>query len=121
MTYDEIKKSLAMVENPADRLEMLMDIGAHMGEIPSDAVCHDIAGCASWAQICIAPGNRFFGRADAAIVRGIVAVLTAMVDGKTSSQIREMDIAGEFNSLQLNLGAGRLNGLQSMIRFLKNL
>ncbi len=121
MTYQQIKQSLMMMQNPADRLEMLMDIGAHMPIVPDDAVCHEIAGCASWAQICITSDNRFYGRADAAIVRGIIAVLIAMVDGKSSQEIRQMDIDGEFESLNLNLGVGRLSGLNSMIRFLKNL
>ncbi len=121
MSYDEMKKLLMLVENPADKLEMLMDIGAHVAPVPQGAQCFDIAGCVSWAQICIADNNKFYGRADSAIVRGVVAVLTAMVDGRTLDEIREMDIAGEFESLGLQLGAGRLNGVNSMIRFLKNL
>lgn len=121
MTYDEIKKSLAMVDNPADKLEMLMDIGARMEEVPSMAVCHEIEGCASRAEICVGENNRFYGRADSAVVRGIVAVLTSMVDGLSAEDRRELDIAGQFGTLGLSLGAGRLNGVNSMIRFLKNL
>ena len=41
--------------------------------------------------------------------------------GKTPEQIKNLDIANEFDKLNLNLGAGRLNGLNSMIRFLHNL
>ncbi len=37
------------------------------------------------------------------------------------SEIKKMDLAGEFASLNLNLGAGRLNGVNSMIRFFQNL
>ena len=44
-----------------------------------------------------------------------------MVDGRSASEIKNMDIAGEFATLGLNLGAGRLNGVNSMIRFLQNL
>jgi len=44
-----------------------------------------------------------------------------MVDGKRADEIRRMDIAGEFAGLHLTLGAGRMNGLNSMIRFLQNL
>ena len=59
--------------------------------------------------------------ADSALVRGIVAIIVAMVDGKTSDEIKNMDLGGEFEGLNLNLGAGRLNGVNSMIRFLQNL
>jgi sulfur transfer protein SufE len=44
-----------------------------------------------------------------------------MVDGKTPEQIKKMDLLADFQSMDLNLGAGRLNGLNSMIRFLQNL
>ncbi len=120
MTYDEMKSALGMVDGAAEKLEMLMDIGAQMERVPDGAQCHEISGCASRAEICIL-GTRFYGRADSAIVRGIVAILVAMVDGHSAVDIKNMDIAGEFASLGLNLGAGRLNGINSMIRFLQNL
>ncbi len=120
MTYLEIKNILSALSSPVDKLEMVMDLGAQMESVPMDAVCHEIVGCASRAEICIL-GNRFYGRADAAIVRGILAIILAMIAGKSASEIRDMDIAGEFSSLNLALGAGRLNGVNSMIRFLKNL
>ena len=86
----------------------------------NDAVCSEIRGCASHVEIC-RKGNRFYGMADSAIVRGIVAIMIAMVDGKTSAEIKKMDLQKMFLSLNLNLGAGRLNGVNSMILFLHNL
>lgn len=120
MTYDEIKSVLNMVDTPADKLEMVMDIGAHAPAVPDGAICGDIVGCASHAEICRV-GNRFYGRADSAIVRGIVAIITAMVDGKSVAEIKQMDLGAEFAGLNLPLGAGRLNGVNSMISFLQNL
>lgn len=120
MTYAEIKKSLAMITDPVEKLELVMDLGRALPDVPASAVCNEIVGCASWVEIC-RDGDRFYGRADSAMVRGIVAIITAMVDGKTPQQIREMDLAGEFAGLNINLGAGRLNGVNSMIRFLQNL
>lgn len=103
------------------RLEAVMDFGAHMPSPPVGAMCTEIRGCASFAEICYTADWRFFARADAAIVRGIAAILTAMVDGHTPDEIKKMDIWGEFRSLELNLGAGRVNGVNSMISFLQNL
>ena len=120
MTYDEIKQMLSVTDDAVLRLEMVMDIGTHMAPVPETAICTEITGCASRVEIC-RDGNRFYGRADSALVRGIVAIITAMVDGKSLAEIREMDIAGEFASLQLQLGTGRLGGVNSMVRFLKNL
>lgn len=120
MTYAEMKGLLEITPDAADKLELVMDFGAHMPPPPDAAVCHDIAGCASWAAIC-RDGNRFYGAADSALVRGIVAILTAMVNGKTPDQIREMNLREEFASLHLQLGTGRLGGVNSMISFLENL
>ncbi len=120
MTYDEIKKFLSMTDDAATRLEMVMDIGKQLSSVPDTAVCTEITGCASRVEIC-RDGNNFFGTADSAIVRGVVAILIAMVDGKTPDEIRQMDLMKMFSELNINLGAGRLNGVNSMIRFLHNL
>lgn len=120
MTYAEMKNMLAMTDDDAMRLEIVMDMGAHMPVPPATAVCTEIRGCASRVEIC-RDGNRFYGTADSALVRGVVAIITAMVDGKSPDEIRQMDMEGEFAALNLNLGAGRMNGVNSMISFLRNL
>ena len=120
MNFSEIKSVLSVIENPVEKLEMVMDLGKLLEPVPQGGQCTEIAGCASRVEICVL-GNRFFAVADSALVRGIVAILISMVDGKTPQEIKQMDIAGEFAALNINLGAGRLNGLNSMIRFLQNL
>lgn len=120
MTYAEIKKYLSMMTEPADKLEAVMEIGAASPAVPAGAVCHEIAGCASRVEIC-RMDNNFYVSADSAIVRGVAAILCAMVDGLDAEQIREMDMCSEFRGLNLALGAGRLNGVNSMISFFKNL
>lgn len=120
MTYADMKNMLIMTDDPVMRLEMVMDFGRNLAPVPDGAECSEIIGCASFVQIC-RRGNRFYGVADSALVRGIVAIIVAMVDGKRRDEIKNMDIAGEFNQLNLNLGAGRMNGLNSMISFLQNL
>ena len=109
-----------MVSDPVEKLEMVMDFGKRLPVVPENAVCHEISGCASYAEICI-KGNNFYGKADSALVSGIVAIITAMVDGKTPEEIKKLDLESEFSSLNINLGTGRLGGVNSMIRFLKNL
>ena len=120
MTYDEIKQMLSAVTDPAMKLELVMDLGAHMGPVPDNAICTEITGCASHVEICRA-GNHFYGVADSALVRGIVAIMISMVDGRSPDEIRQMDLGRMFTDLNINLGAGRLNGVNSMIRFLTNL
>jgi cysteine desulfuration protein SufE len=120
MTYDDMKKIINLIDSPVEKLEMVMDFGRRMPDVPENAVCTQILGCASFVEICRA-GNNFYGRADSELVRGILAIILAMVDGKNPAEIKNIDIQTEFNNLNLNLGAGRLNGINSMIRFLHNL
>lgn len=120
MTYADIKKFLQSISDPVQKLEFVMDLGRSLAAVPSNALCTEIVGCTSKVEIC-RDGNRFYGRADSALVRGIVAILIAMVDKKTPQEIKEIDILSEFSSLDINLGAGRLNGLESMVRFFHNL
>ena len=120
MTYLEIKNALSLVESDADKLEMVMDFGKNLEPVPDDAKCSEILGCTSFVKICEKNG-RFYGFADSVMVRGIVAIILSMVDGKTVEEIKKMDLIGEFNSLNLHFGAARLNGVQSMINFFQNL
>ena len=120
MSFDDIQKILSATDDPALKLEIVMDFGTQLPPAPKDAICTEIQGCTSRAEICRV-GNRFYGNADSGIVRGIVAIMISMVDGKKPEEIKKMDLQKMFLSLNLNLGAGRLNGVNSMIRFLKNL
>lgn len=120
MTLNEVKRVLSLVDSPLDKLEILMDFGKRLETVPENATCTEIVGCTSFVEIC-RMGNRFFARADSAVVRGVAAIIIAIVDGKTPEQIKKIDIISEFQSLNLNLGASRLNGLNSMVRFLHNL
>lgn len=120
MTYEQMKNLLMMTDDVAQKLELVMDFGVQLKNVPDGAVCNEIVGCSSFVEICHV-GNNFYGRADSALVRGIVAIIVAMVDGKSTDEIKKMNIEQEFIGLNLSLGAGRLNGVNSMIRFLKNL
>lgn len=120
MKYDDIKNALFLIENPVEKLEFVMDLGKTLEQIPEGSKCSEIYGCTSFVEICEKDG-RFYGRADSMMVRGIVAIILSMVDGKSASEIKKFDFSSEFGLLNLNFGAGRLNGIQSMISFFKNL
>lgn len=120
MTYVEIKKILDALDDPVQKLEFVMEIGHGLPVPPQDAVCSEIVGCTSFVQIC-RDGNNFYGVADSELVRGILAIILSIVDGKSPDEIRQIDILQMFSDLKINIGAARLNGVNSMIRFLKNL
>jgi sulfur transfer protein SufE len=114
MNYTEIKSLLMSMDDPVDRLEMIMDLGRELSPIPDSALCAEISGCASRVQICRDSGV-FYGDADSALVRGIIAIILAMQNDNVQ------DLRGGFDLLNLQLGAGRLNGVNSIISFLQSL
>lgn len=120
MQYEKIKNFLDSLGNPVDKLDAVMDLGRQMEPVPDGAQCSEISGCSSRVEICVCRG-KLYGRADSGLVAGIVAILLAMVDGKSFDDIKKMDLLHEFSALGLQLGAARLSGLNSMIRFLQNL
>lgn len=120
MTYSEMKNILLSIDDPVQKLEMVMDFGKTLLPVPDNAECHEIVGCSSQVEICIL-NNKFYGRADSAVVRGIVAIILAMIDGHSIDEIHKMDIWQEFSSLNINLGVSRIGGVNSIIRFLQNL
>jgi len=120
MTFDKIKNNLSDIDDPVERLEFVMDLGKELSPVPDGAICNEILGCSSFVQICEKDGQ-FYGVADSAMVRGIVAIILSLVNGKSREEIKKLDLNAEFNALNLNFGAGRLNGINSMISFFKNL
>ena len=120
MKYDDIKNILSEISDPVQRLELVMDFGNDLSPVPQSAVCTEIKGCSSFAQIC-RDGTHFYGNADSAMVRGILAIVLSMVDGKSTDQIKSLNLGQQFKDLNLNLGASRINGVNSMLTFLENL
>jgi cysteine desulfuration protein SufE len=120
MTFNQIKNLLDNIHDPVEKLETVMDIGKNLPPVPDSAVCTDILGCASFVQICRDEKN-FYAKADSAIVRGIVAILLSVVNGKSPEEIKKIPLDKMFADLNINIGAARLNGVNSVIRFLQNL
>ena len=61
------------------------------------------------------------GDSDALIVKGLIAILLSLYQGKTRFQTKELDPRVEFEKLGLNshLSSQRSNGLKSMIDQIK--
>ena len=66
MTFAKIKDILCAIENPVEKLEMVMDLGRILEPVPDNAVCTEIHGCASRVEFCVL-GNGYFAVADSAL------------------------------------------------------
>lgn len=121
MDYTEIKKILTSISDPVERLEFVMDMGTRLSPIPDNSPATEISGCASQVKIYNDTDGNFYGFADSALVRGVLAIILSMVHGKTPDQIKDMNLSAEFDGLNLGLGAGRMNGVSGIVNHLMNL
>jgi cysteine desulfuration protein SufE len=122
-TFTEITETFEFLDDWEEKYRYVIELGrdyAALDEVlRTDAIKVD--GCASQVWMLPKLENDVFsfqGASDAIIVSGLVAILAALYNGKTSAQAREINAIAAFEALGLgqNLSAQRSNGLRSMIQ-----
>ncbi|MGV6813115.1 MAG: SufE family protein [Brevirhabdus sp.] len=124
--FEDIVETFDFLDDWEERYGHVIDMGKSMPplddgqKIPATKV----DGCAS--QVWLVPEIRgegadatfhFAGDSDAIIVRGLIAVLHALYDGLTVSDVLKVDAQAELArlSLQDHLSSQRSNGVKAMI------
>jgi cysteine desulfuration protein SufE len=128
MTLETIRADFALLDEWEDRYRYLIELGRRLPPFPerlrTDA--NKVRGCVSqvWLASTVKrngagapPVLEFQGDSDAHIVRGLVAVLFALVQGKTPREILHADAKTVFAELGLgeHLTPQRSNGFFSMV------
>jgi cysteine desulfuration protein SufE len=128
MTIETIRSDFALLDEWEDRYRYLIELGRELPPFPealrTDA--HKVRGCVSqvWLASAVkrngtgaAPVLEFRGDSDAHIVRGLVAVLFALVQERTPEAILGVDARDVFAELGLkeHLTPQRSNGFFSMV------
>ena len=129
-SFDEIVEDFEFLDDWEDRYRYIIELGKKMSPLENamKVASTKVDGCAS--QVWIVPkisgsGDmklfNFIGDSDAMIVRGLIAILSALYSNITVKEAIEIDANVEFRKLGLtdHLSAQRSNGLRSMIERLK--
>ena len=126
MTLDELFETFSFFDDWEDKYRFIIDLGKDLGGLAeSDKVdAHLIHGCQSQVWLtykATADGLTFKMDSDAHIVRGLIAVVLVIVDGRKASEIQQLDIEGAFGQLDLlaHLSVTRGNGLRAMVARIK--
>jgi cysteine desulfuration protein SufE len=129
MSLAEIRSDFALLDDWEDRYRYVIELGRALPPL-DEAVRTDankVRGCARqvWLATDIvpsadgsgAPRLRFRGDSDAHIVRGLIAILFALCQDKTSEEILATDARGVLAELGLHehLTPQRSNGFASMV------
>lgn len=124
--FEDIVETFEFLSDWEDRYAHVIELGralpplAAAEKVPQTKV----EGCAS--QVWLVPeieGSgpstliRFRGESDAMIVRGLIAVLTALYSGLTAEEALKVDAPAELARLGLDqhLSAQRSNGVRAMV------
>ena len=126
--FEEIAEDFEFLDDWEDRYAHVIDMGKAMEPL-DDALkvpATRVDGCASqvWLIPAVEDGVfHFRGDSDGLIVRGIIAVLSALYNGLTLDQVRKVDVMAELKRLGLdeNLTAQRTNGLRAMVKRIQEL
>jgi cysteine desulfuration protein SufE len=110
-----------------DRYRLLIDLGRALEPMP-DALKTDatlVRGCS--ASVWVYPvGDRdklhFLADSNAAITKGIIALVLAAVQDKTADEVAAMDIAGALERFDLRnqLSSNRTQGIPNMIALIQD-
>ena len=124
--FEAIVDDFEFLESWEDRYRYIIDLGKRMSALEEGfkSPSTKVEGCASqvWIMPQIACENgqpvfSFSGDSDAIIVRGLIAVLSALYNGVALDSVAGIDAAAELERLGLrdHLTAQRSNGLTAMI------
>ena len=109
-----------------DRYRLLIDLGRALEDMP-DALKTDatlVRGCS--ASVWVYPTEKdgqlhFLADSNAAITKGIIALVLSAVQDKAAAEVKDMDISGALERFDLKnqLSSNRTQGIPNMIALIK--
>jgi cysteine desulfuration protein SufE len=127
VSLDQILSDFEVLDEWEDRYRYIIDLGRTLKPLAPEL--HNehtkVRGCASqvWLHTSISSGSEntkvmhFLGDSDALIVKGLVALVLTIFEGKTADEVLGTDARAILAKLGLesNLSQQRSNGLNAMI------
>jgi cysteine desulfuration protein SufE len=125
-TIESITDDFGFLDDWEDRYRYVIELGRGLTPLDeaSRTAANKVQGCASqvWIDTKVSgpaedPRLDFVGDSDALIVKGLIAIVFALLSGRTAREILATDAQAVLNSLGLkeHLTPQRSNGLASMV------
>ncbi|QMV51384.1 cysteine desulfuration protein SufE [Ewingella americana] len=124
---DKLVKNFSRCPNWEEKYLYVIELG---GQLPALADEHRqdknlISGCQSQVWIVMQTNEAgelsFAGDSDAAIVKGLLAIVFSLYQGLTAQEVVDLDVRPFFTALELSqhLTPSRSQGLEAMIRAIR--
>ncbi|MGQ8705353.1 cysteine desulfuration protein SufE [Serratia sp. TSA_198.1] len=125
---DKLVRNFSRCLNWEDKYLYVIELGARLPALAEDErqASNLISGCQSQVWIVMHTDEQgrveFHGDSDAAIVKGLLAVVFILYHQMTPQQITELDVRPFFSELALSqhLTPSRSQGLEAMIRAIRS-
>ena len=125
-SLDDIREEYEFLEGD-ERYRLLIELGRELDEMPTalktDATL--VRGCSAsvWVYPTETPGGRlhFLADSNAAITKGIVALVISAVQDRPAAEVAGMDIAAALEPFDLRnqLSSNRTQGVPNMIALVR--
>ena len=124
-TFDEVREEYEFLDAD-DRYRLLIDLGRALSPMP-DALKTEatrVPGCSAsvWVYATETGGRlRFLADSNAAITKGLVALVLLAVEGRTPAEVLATDVAALLApfDLKTQLSSNRTQGLPNMIALVR--
>ena len=122
-SLDQISETFSLLDDWEDKYRYIIDLGKTVPDMAESdkTLANLVPGCVS--KVWMIPGNdngefRLVADSDGQIVKGLIAILFAVYEGKPVDAIREIPIEDIFADLGLeqNLMPSRRNGFFEMVK-----
>jgi cysteine desulfuration protein SufE len=131
MTVEELIEEFAEFEDWQDRYRYLLEMGDDLPDFPEEekTEANLVQGCQSrvWMTADIDDSSerklRLRADSDAAIVKGLIAILVALYDDRPAREVNEVPIESVFQRIGLGqrLSPQRSNGFYAMVNRIRDL
>ena len=119
----ELVETFDLLGDWEERYRYLIELGRKLPPMPDDEHSEDnkVRGCMSQVWLAGEVGNdarlHLRGDSDAHIVKGLIALILALTDGRTAREVLDTDIKAAFAQLGLesHLSMNRRNGFYAMV------
>lgn len=129
MNLDEIVDIFDILGDWDQRYQYLVELGEKLPPMPEEFKTEDnkVKGCMSqvwvhaWRDRKQPEHIHFHGDCDTSIIKGVLALLIQLLDGKTSEEIQRLDVDEFFSRLQLDehLSPNRHFGIYALVELMK--
>lgn len=124
--FDDIAGEYQLLDEREDRWRLLIDLGRALPPMPAELKTEAtrVRGCSAnvWVYPLVEGDRlRFLADSDAHITKGLVALILALVDGRTPREILDLDIAARLAPFDLSaqLSSNRTQGIPNMIALIR--